>query len=116
NSGYILLAMGKMGARELNYSSDVDLIVFYDPAALVPGTEPAAFYVRLARAGEIIAGTYRRWLRVSCRSAATSRSCLDPDRHLHGGGARLLREPWTELGTRRADQGAAVCRRPCGGG
>src|SRR5205823_6788568 len=42
--------MGKMGARELNYSSDVDLIVFYDPAALVPGTEPAAFYVRLTRA------------------------------------------------------------------
>jgi glutamate-ammonia-ligase adenylyltransferase len=48
-SGYIVLAMGKMGARELNYSSDVDLIVFYDPAALVPGTEPAAFYVRLTR-------------------------------------------------------------------
>ena len=50
NSGYIVLAMGKMGARELNYSSDVDLIIFYDPAALVSGTEPAAFYVRLTRA------------------------------------------------------------------
>ena len=50
NSGYIVLAMGKMGARELNYSSDVDLIVFYDPAALVSRTEPAAFYVRLTRA------------------------------------------------------------------
>ena len=25
--------MGKMGAFELNYSSDIDLIVFYDPAA-----------------------------------------------------------------------------------
>src|SRR5262245_5932907 len=50
NSGYIVLAMGKMGAGELNYSSDVDLIVFYDPAALVSGTEPAAFYVRLTRA------------------------------------------------------------------
>ena len=48
-SGYIVLAMGKMGARELNYSSDVDLIVFYDPAALVAATEPAAFYVRLTR-------------------------------------------------------------------
>ncbi len=30
-SGYIVLGMGKLGARELNYSSDVDLIVFYDP-------------------------------------------------------------------------------------
>jgi glutamate-ammonia-ligase adenylyltransferase len=49
-SGYIVLAMGKMGAGELNYSSDVDLIVFYDREALVPGTEPAAFYVRLTRA------------------------------------------------------------------
>src|SRR5499427_1075141 len=48
-SGYIVLAMGKMGAGELNYSSDVDLIVFYDPAASVAATEPAAFYVRLTR-------------------------------------------------------------------
>ena len=32
-SGYIVIAMGKMGAFELNYSSDIDLIVFYDPSA-----------------------------------------------------------------------------------
>jgi glutamate-ammonia-ligase adenylyltransferase len=50
SSGYIVLAMGKMGARELNYSSDIDLIVFYDPVAVMPPTEPAAFYVRLTRA------------------------------------------------------------------
>jgi len=50
-SGYIALAMGKMGAGELNYSSDIDLIVFYDSEApaLVAGTEPAPFYVRLTR-------------------------------------------------------------------
>ena len=29
-SGLIILAMGKLGARELNYSSDIDLIVLYD--------------------------------------------------------------------------------------
>ncbi|WP_051284258.1 bifunctional [glutamine synthetase] adenylyltransferase/[glutamine synthetase]-adenylyl-L-tyrosine phosphorylase [Nisaea denitrificans] len=29
-SGVICLGMGKLGARELNYSSDIDLIVFYD--------------------------------------------------------------------------------------
>jgi glutamate-ammonia-ligase adenylyltransferase len=29
-SGYTILAMGKLGARELNYSSDIDLIVLYD--------------------------------------------------------------------------------------
>ncbi len=32
-AGYIVLAMGKHGAFELNYSSDIDLIVFYDRPA-----------------------------------------------------------------------------------
>jgi glutamate-ammonia-ligase adenylyltransferase len=52
DSGYIVLAMGKMGSNELNYSSDIDLIVFYEAhaAALVAGTEPAVFYVRLTKA------------------------------------------------------------------
>ncbi len=31
SSGVVVLAMGKMGAFELNYSSDIDLIVLYDP-------------------------------------------------------------------------------------
>jgi [glutamine synthetase] adenylyltransferase / [glutamine synthetase]-adenylyl-L-tyrosine phosphorylase len=48
-SGYVILAMGKMGANELNYSSDIDLMVFYDGAAVAPGIEPAALYVRLTR-------------------------------------------------------------------
>src|SRR5262245_6276197 len=50
-SGYIVLAMGKMGSNELNYSSDIDLIVFYDAdaAALAPSAEPGAFFVRLTR-------------------------------------------------------------------
>jgi glutamate-ammonia-ligase adenylyltransferase len=46
---YIVLAMGKMGAGELNYSSDIDLIVFYDATALAPESDPAPFYVRLTR-------------------------------------------------------------------
>src|SRR5581483_10158837 len=50
-SGYVVLAMGKMGAFELNYSSDVDLIVFFDPAAptLAPNTEAQALYIRITR-------------------------------------------------------------------
>ena len=48
--GYVVLAMGKMGAHELNYSSDIDLIVFFDPAApLAPATEPGPFFVRMTR-------------------------------------------------------------------
>ncbi len=51
-SGLIVLAMGKMGAGELNYSSDIDLIVFFDPAAtsLVADIEPAPFFVRVTQA------------------------------------------------------------------
>jgi [glutamine synthetase] adenylyltransferase / [glutamine synthetase]-adenylyl-L-tyrosine phosphorylase len=30
-SGLIVLGMGKLGGRELNYSSDIDIVVFYDP-------------------------------------------------------------------------------------
>ena len=49
--GYTVLAMGKQGAFELNYSSDVDLIVLYDPdaAPLAPGVEPSTFFVRFTK-------------------------------------------------------------------
>ena len=52
DSGLVVLAMGKMGAGELNYSSDIDLIVFFDPAAptLAPDIEPQAFFVRATQA------------------------------------------------------------------
>jgi glutamate-ammonia-ligase adenylyltransferase len=47
--GYFVIAMGKLGAMELNYSSDIDLIVFYDAerAGLSPDIEPSQFFVRL---------------------------------------------------------------------
>ncbi|MBV9218049.1 MAG: bifunctional [glutamine synthetase] adenylyltransferase/[glutamine synthetase]-adenylyl-L-tyrosine phosphorylase, partial [Methylobacteriaceae bacterium] len=50
-SGLVVLALGKHGAGELNYSSDIDLIVLFDSdaSALAPGIEPAPFYVRLTR-------------------------------------------------------------------
>lgn len=35
--GLIILGMGKLGARELNYSSDVDLILLYDPDRVSAG-------------------------------------------------------------------------------
>jgi glutamate-ammonia-ligase adenylyltransferase len=50
-SGLIVLAMGKMGAGELNFSSDIDLIVFFDAAAstLAPDIEPQPFFVRVTQ-------------------------------------------------------------------
>jgi [glutamine synthetase] adenylyltransferase / [glutamine synthetase]-adenylyl-L-tyrosine phosphorylase len=49
--GLFVIAMGKMGACELNYSSDIDLIIFFDPAvaALARDVEAGALYVGLAR-------------------------------------------------------------------
>ena len=52
--GFTVLGMGKLGARELNYSSDVDLVVLYDPAAPLytersEGHATTAFASRIAR-------------------------------------------------------------------
>ncbi len=48
--GFTVLGMGKLGAGELNYSSDVDLILLHDPAAAcVRGDGVGGFYSRIAR-------------------------------------------------------------------
>jgi glutamate-ammonia-ligase adenylyltransferase len=49
--GWFCIAMGKQGAFELNYSSDIDVSVFFDPEAmpLAPGVEAQAFAVRLTQ-------------------------------------------------------------------
>ncbi|WP_072392031.1 bifunctional [glutamine synthetase] adenylyltransferase/[glutamine synthetase]-adenylyl-L-tyrosine phosphorylase [Hyphomicrobium sp. CS1GBMeth3] len=51
SSGYMVFAVGKYGAHELNYSSDIDLIVFYEPARtrLKPSVEAPTFFVRMTR-------------------------------------------------------------------
>ncbi len=50
-SGWIFLGMGKGGAFELNYSSDIDLIVFFDRARarLADPSEDVDFFVRLTK-------------------------------------------------------------------
>ncbi len=49
--GWFCIAMGKQGAVELNYSSDIDVSVFFEPDALplAPDVEPQAFAVRLTQ-------------------------------------------------------------------
>jgi len=51
-SGLVVLAMGKHGGRELNYSSDVDLVVFFDESAncAPAGVEPGPLFARLTKA------------------------------------------------------------------
>jgi [glutamine synthetase] adenylyltransferase / [glutamine synthetase]-adenylyl-L-tyrosine phosphorylase len=50
-SGYFVLAMGKMGGHELNFSSDIDLIVLFDSTtgARPLNAEPMPFFVRITR-------------------------------------------------------------------
>ncbi|TIT74426.1 MAG: bifunctional [glutamine synthetase] adenylyltransferase/[glutamine synthetase]-adenylyl-L-tyrosine phosphorylase, partial [Mesorhizobium sp.] len=50
-SGWILLGMGKLGAHELNFSSDIDLIVFFDPEApaVIDPLDATELFSRLTR-------------------------------------------------------------------
>ncbi len=50
-SGWIVLGMGKLGAHELNYSSDIDLVVFFDPQApaVTDPMESTDVFARLTR-------------------------------------------------------------------
>ncbi|WP_022681326.1 bifunctional [glutamine synthetase] adenylyltransferase/[glutamine synthetase]-adenylyl-L-tyrosine phosphorylase [Sphingobium bisphenolivorans] len=49
--GFVVLALGKHGSRELNYSSDIDPILLYDPRTLPHGEreDPADAAVRIGR-------------------------------------------------------------------
>jgi glutamate-ammonia-ligase adenylyltransferase len=38
DSGLVVLALGKLGAHELNYSSDIDIMVLYEPEKLRPAS------------------------------------------------------------------------------
>lgn len=51
-SGLVVLALGKHGAGELNYSSDIDIVVFFDPemAEAAGVAEPSSFFVKLTQA------------------------------------------------------------------
>jgi glutamate-ammonia-ligase adenylyltransferase len=50
-AGFVVLALGKLGGRELNYSSDIDLVLLHDPAAHPYHEEGiGAQFTRIARA------------------------------------------------------------------
>ncbi len=48
--GVIVLGMGKMGAHELNYSSDIDVVLFYTPD--VPAIDPERLHQQMQRMGQ----------------------------------------------------------------
>ena len=50
-TGFAVIALGKLGSHELNYSSDVDLMLLFDPATLPrrPRDDPGEAAVRIGR-------------------------------------------------------------------
>jgi glutamate-ammonia-ligase adenylyltransferase len=47
--GFTALALGKLGAHELNYSSDIDLVLLYDPDCPVYPEDAQGMMARMAR-------------------------------------------------------------------
>lgn len=47
--GLSILAMGKLGGREIGYGSDLDVIFLFDPTAAPPGKDADTWFARSAR-------------------------------------------------------------------
>ena len=110
--GMVVFAMGKMGARELNYSSDIDLICLFDET-LYPGTQQdaRAAFIRVTRKltamlSDITAEGYvfRTDLRLRPDAAVTP-VCL----------AMGFAESYYESEGRTWERAAWIKARPCGG-
>lgn len=47
--GFVVLGLGKLGAEELNYSSDIDVVYLYETDSVAPGSPPPrGFFSKLA--------------------------------------------------------------------
>ena len=91
--GWMVLALGKLGARELNYSSDVDLILLHDPdanPACRPGAKPGLLCRERPRACPAAVHRNRRRHRLAGRSAAPPRSRGDRRQHPARSGDGIL--------------------------
>ncbi|MBD3787988.1 MAG: glutamine-synthetase adenylyltransferase, partial [Sphingomonadales bacterium] len=112
-AGMVALAMGKMGAGELNYSSDIDLICLFDETRYDPDDrmEARAAFIRVARKmtallSDVTAGGYvfRTDLRLRPDASVTP-VCISM-------GAA---EQYYEAEGRTWERAAYIKARPCGG-
>ncbi len=112
-AGMVALAMGKMGAGELNYSSDIDLICLFDETRYAPDDrmDARAAFIRVARKmtallSDVTAGGYvfRTDLRLRPDASVTP-VCISM-------GAA---EQYYEAEGRTWERAAYIKARPCGG-
>ncbi|MEI4486329.1 glutamine-synthetase adenylyltransferase [Frigidibacter sp. MR17.14] len=112
-AGLFALAMGKMGAGELNYSSDIDLIFLYDDDRYDPADRPEAraAFIRVVRKltgwlSDVTAGGYvfRTDLRLRPDAAVTPVVI-----------ACGAAEQYYEAEGRSWERAAYIKARPCGG-
>jgi glutamate-ammonia-ligase adenylyltransferase len=59
-TGFCAIAMGKLGARELNFSSDVDLIYVYDRDGQTEGERSLTHFAYYARLAELVTESLAR--------------------------------------------------------
>ena len=114
DSGLVVLAMGKMGAGELNYSSDIDLIVFFDSERADAGAAISS------RSRSSCAS--RRRCRGCCSSAPATATCsasicgcgpIRPRRQVAISTAAALH--YYEREGRTWERAAMIKARPCAG-
>ncbi|ABS25312.1 bifunctional [glutamate--ammonia ligase]-adenylyl-L-tyrosine phosphorylase/[glutamate--ammonia-ligase] adenylyltransferase [Anaeromyxobacter sp. Fw109-5] len=53
-AGFCAIAMGKLGARELNFSSDVDLVYVYERDGQTRGEKPVTHFAYYAKLAELV--------------------------------------------------------------
>ena len=111
-AGMVVLAMGKMGAGELNYSSDIDLICLFDDARYGDNaTEARAAFVRVTRRMTALLSdrteqgyVFRTDLRLRPDASVTP-VCL----------SMSAAESYYEAEGRTWERAAFIKARPCGG-
>ena len=112
-SGLTVIGMGKFGAGELNYSSDIDIIILFDDA-IAPVADGAHQRIFSKFARDLVAcdvQTHGRRICFPYRSAPAPRSEFDTTCCLFASCMRILCDRWPDLGTGGDDQGKCGCRR-----
>ena len=103
----IVVGMGKLGGRELNVSSDIDLVFLYDGAPRGRG----ALRARRPPPDPAAVGADRGRLRVPRRHAAAAVRRFRPARLQLRGAGELPHHPGARMGALRLAQGAPAHRR-----